>query len=41
MRDKVAFKRGRTRIELTFERPGVVEVEDHDSGKVIVELQVS
>ena len=38
---EVAFKRGRTRIELTFERPGVVEVEDHDSGKVIVELQVS
>lgn len=38
---EVAFKRGKTRIELTFERPGVVEVEDHDSGKVIVELQVS
>ena len=39
--EEIAFKRGKTEAELTFERPGVVEVEDHDSGKVIVELQVS
>jgi hypothetical protein len=39
--EEVAFKRGKTEAELTFTRPGVVEVEDHDSGKVIVELQVS
>jgi hypothetical protein len=39
--EEVPFKRGKTEAELTFKRPGVVEVEDHDSGKVIVELQVS
>ncbi|MGZ5415548.1 MAG: hypothetical protein ACXWDI_00080 [Nocardioides sp.] len=39
--EEIAFKRGKTEAELTFKRPGVVEVEDHDSGKIIVELQVS
>lgn len=38
---EVAFQRGHTTIELTIDKPGVVEVEDHESGKVIVQLQVS
>lgn len=37
----VKFGAGNTEKRLTFERPGVVEVEDHHTGMVIVQLQVS
>lgn len=36
-----AYAAGKTEIELSIDRPGVVEVEDHDAGLVIVQLQVS
>ncbi len=36
-----AYAVGKTDIELSIDRPGVVEVEDHDAGLVIVQLQVS
>jgi hypothetical protein len=39
--EELAFSRGDTEAELTFDKPGVVDVEDHESGKVIVQLQVS
>ena len=38
---EVSFGTGTTTKQLTFEQPGVVEVEDHESGTVIVQLQVS
>lgn len=38
---EVSFDAGTTTKKLTFEQPGVVEVEDHESGTVIVQLQVS
>ncbi len=37
----VEFEKGSHEYELTFEQPGVVEVEDHDTGFVIAQLQVS
>ena len=37
----VEFRKGSGEYELTFEQPGVVEVEDHDTGFVIAQLQVS
>ena len=37
----VEFRKGSHEYELTFEQPGVVEVEDHDTGFVIAQLQVS
>lgn len=36
----VDFTEGTTTAELTFDRPGVVEVEEHDTGKVIVQFEV-
>ena len=33
-------KRGESRIELTIKTPGVVDVEEHDSGIVILQLEV-
>jgi hypothetical protein len=38
---EISFRHGDTETELTFDKPGVVDVEDHESGKVIVQLQVS
>jgi hypothetical protein len=38
---EISFQHGDTEAELTFDKPGVVDVEDHESGKVIVQLQVS
>jgi hypothetical protein len=37
----VAFGVGSTSRTLTFDKPGVVEVESHDTGVVVVQLQVS
>lgn len=37
---EVAFGAGSSTHGLTFDRPGVVEVESHDTGKVIVKFQV-
>ncbi len=39
--EEITFQHGDTEAELTFDQPGVVDVEDHESGKVIVQLQVS
>lgn len=36
----VPFVAGTTTKELTFTAPGVIEVEDHDSGVVVVQLEV-
>lgn len=36
----VEFRKGSGEYELTFERPGVVEVEDHETGFVVVQLEV-
>jgi hypothetical protein len=36
----VPFTVGATTKELRFEAPGVIEVEDHDSGVVVVQLEV-
>jgi uncharacterized protein YcfL len=38
---EIPFDNGTTEAELTIDRPGVVEVEDHHSGLVIVQLEVS
>lgn len=37
----VPFGAGETSKTLTFDRPGVVDVESHDTGAVVVKLQVS
>ena len=37
----IGFDKGRTRVELTIERPGVVDVEEHESGIVVLQLEVS
>jgi hypothetical protein len=37
----VEFKKGSGEYELTFEQPGVVAVEEHDTGLTVVQLQVS
>jgi hypothetical protein len=33
-------KKGESMLTLTIERPGVVDVEEHDSGKVVLQLEV-
>lgn len=38
---EVAFGRGSSEHELVVDQPGVVEVEEHESGRVLVQLQVS
>jgi hypothetical protein len=37
----IAFDQGSTQHELVIDQPGVVEVEEHDSGFVVLQLQVS
>lgn len=37
----LAFKKGESTVELTIDRPGVVDVEEHESGVVILQLEVS
>ena len=39
--EEIAFQQGDSETELTFDKPGVVDVEDHETGDVIVQLQVS
>ncbi len=36
-----SYEEGTTEETLTFERPGVVEVEAHDPDQLIVQLEVS
>ena len=36
----VSFPSGDSRVTLTVDKPGLVEIEDHDLDKVIVELEV-
>ncbi len=35
------FPRGRSLLRLVVERPGVVDVEEHESGVVVLQLEVS
>lgn len=39
--EEVAFRQGDSETELIFDKPGVVDVEDHETGDIIVQLQVS
>ena len=39
--EEIAFRQGDSETELTFDKPGVVDVEDHETGDIIVQLQVS
>lgn len=39
--EEIAFQQGDSETELTFDKPGVVDVEDHETGDIIVQLQVS
>lgn len=38
---EVEYGVGTSRFQLIVERPGIVEVEDHDAGLVVVQLEVS
>ncbi len=38
---ELEYDEGTTDLELTFEQPGVVEVESHDLGLTILQLEVS
>ena len=38
---EIAFPAGRSERKLKIEQPGIVEVEEHDSGLVLLQLQVS
>ncbi|MGN6575416.1 MAG: hypothetical protein ACTHKG_06995 [Nocardioides sp.] len=38
---ELAYADGETQVKATFDKPGIVEVEDHESDKVVVQLQVS
>jgi hypothetical protein len=38
---ELEFDEGDTTVQATFDKPGIVEVEDHESDTVIVQLQVS
>lgn len=37
---EIAFGRGTTRAPLVIDKPGLVDVEDHDTGIVVVQLNV-
>jgi plastocyanin len=37
---ELAYETGRTRLPLTVDQPGVVEVESHELGVVVVQLEV-
>lgn len=37
----IGFEAGETRVELTIDRPGVVDVEEHETGVVVLQLEVS
>jgi len=38
---EIAFPAGKSERKLTIEQPGIVDVEEHESGKVLLQLQVS
>lgn len=38
---ELGFKKGESTVEVTIDRPGVVDVEEHESGVVILQLEVS
>ncbi|MGH3370541.1 MAG: hypothetical protein ACRDPR_11105 [Nocardioidaceae bacterium] len=37
---EIAVRKGSSRLTLTIDRPGVVDVEEHDTGIVILQLEV-
>jgi hypothetical protein len=38
---EIAFEKGTTTEKLTIDKPGIVDVEDHELEQVIVQLEVS
>jgi hypothetical protein len=36
----IAFGKGETRVEITIDTPGVVDVEEHEAGIVVLQLEV-
>ncbi|MGA8210079.1 MAG: hypothetical protein WB441_17115 [Nocardioidaceae bacterium] len=38
---ELSFPRGTSTLTVTIDRPGIVEVEEHESDQVVVQLQVS
>jgi hypothetical protein len=38
---EIAFPAGQSERKVTIEQPGVVDIEEHDSGKVLLQLEVS
>jgi hypothetical protein len=38
---ELPYKKGMTTVELSFDTPGIIEIEDHVADKVLVSLQVS
>jgi len=39
--EELAFGKGKTTLELTIDTPGVVDVEEHETGLVVLQLEVS
>jgi len=37
---ELPFRKGTSTVELTIDRPGLVDVEEHESGSVILQLEV-
>lgn len=38
---ELSFKKGKSTVELTIETPGIVDVEEHETGVVVLQLEVS
>lgn len=38
---ELSFKKGKSTVELTVETPGIVDVEEHETGVVVLQLEVS
>lgn len=38
---ELSFKKGTSTVELTVETPGIIDVEEHETGVVVLQLEVS
>ena len=38
---ELSFKKGKSTVELTIETPGIVDVEEHETGVVVLQFEVS
>jgi len=38
---QIAYEQGTTTAQVTVDRPGVVDVEDHEAGLIVIQLEVS